>query len=935
MAAARRGLRFACMPASAALGRDAELAEVDKFLIRVRAASCALAVEGEPGIGKTTIWLEALRRAGEAGMLVLSCRPAAAEAKLSFSGLSDMMAGVGAEPLTRLPEPQRNALEIALLRAAPEGPVLDPRLVGTAVLSLVRMLSTTAGVILAVDDAQWLDAPTSSVLAFAARRLDSEPVGVVCASRPHPDGLGLLASLERERVVRLRLGPLAIEPLRALIGERVTRPLPLPILTRIAEASGGNPFHALEVARLLPDGDAATEGLRLPVPDDVRSLAQSRVGALPEPTRAALLRAAVLAVPEIRFVDADALTPAEEVGLVRVDAHGRIEFSHPLFAAAIYSSASAAQRREAHRAVAAELADAEERARHLALGSSRPDSAVAAELDAAAELACSRGAPDAAAELVELALRQTPADDGSARLARLERAAELHSDAGNPERARELLATLLREPAPDRLRAQALRLRATLESHSESFATALETATAALAAAGSEPSMAAAIELDIAFYLVGLGAVGDALRHAEAAVGRAELPGADPAVLADALAVVTMVGFLNGDGLRQERLDRALALEDPDRPRSLFTAPRYIAGLLLVWTGRLREAVRTLEELRSERIERGVESDIPAFSLYLVWAYLQLGEIDRARELAARDAAAVDLLQDRGLIALARCAGALVSAQRGDIEAARADAAVALEHLTQLQWWTGTVWPRWALGFAELSAGRPAQAHEALAPLAETLPSMGLADPAGLIFVPDEIEALIALGELDRAEPLIELLDRLGHAHDRPWAIAAALRARGLLAAARGDLDEAIEMLEAALREHERVEMPFERARSLLALGRVRRRRKKWAPAREALREALKLFDRTGSPLWAQAAQTELARAGERAADPSELTPTERRVAELAASGLTNQEVAERAFLTVKGVEANLTRAYRKLGIRSRTGLPGALRGDDKPVAPA
>lgn len=930
---AQRGITLVLMPASGAVGRDAELDEVDEFLIRLRIASSVLALEGEAGIGKTTIWQEALRRATEAGMLVLSCRPAAAEAKLSFSGLSDMLEPVGAEALGQLPEPQRHALEVALLRSAPEGPALDPRLVGTALLSLLRTLSATRTVILGVDDAQWLDAPTSSVLVFATRRLDREPVGVVCAFRPNGSRLELLESVERERVRRLRLGPLAMEPLRRLVSERVTRSLPLPVLTRIAEASGGNPFHALEVARLLPDGEAGTE---LPVPEDVRSLAQSRVAALPERTRAVLLRAAVLAVPEIRFVDADALAPAEEVGLVHVDARGRIEFAHSLFAAAIYSSASAAQRREAHRAAATVVVDPEERARHLALGSSRPDGEVAAELDAAAELACSRGAPDAAAELVELALLQTPSEGNDGRLVRLERAAALHADAGNSDRARELLAALLKEPAPDLLRAHALRLRATLESYSESFATALRTATDALAAAAGEPSMAAAIELDIAFYLVGLGEVGDALRHAEAAVGRAELPGGDPGVLADALAVATMVAFLSGDGITQERLDRALALEEPDRARALSTAPRYVAGLLLVWTGRLREAVRTLEELRAERLERGVDSDIPLFSLYLVWAYLGLGEAERAHQLATQDAATVELLgARRGLVAMAKSASALVSAHRGELEAARADAAVALEHLSGLQWWTGTVWPRWALGFAELSAGRPAEAHKALAPLAETLPSMGLADPAGLVFLPDEIESLIALGELARAEPLIELLDRLGHAHDRPWATAAAARGRGLLAAARGQLDEAIEILEGALSEHDRVEMPFERGRTLLALGRVRRRRKKWAPARAALREAQALFARTGSPLWAEAAQREVARAGERPLDPDDLTPTERRVAELAASGLTNQEVAERAFLTVKGVEANLTRAYRKLGIRSRAGLPRALRNGDEPVAPA
>jgi DNA-binding NarL/FixJ family response regulator len=126
--------------------------------------------------------------------------------------------------------------------------------------------------------------------------------------------------------------------------------------------------------------------------------------------------------------------------------------------------------------------------------------------------------------------------------------------------------------------------------------------------------------------------------------------------------------------------------------------------------------------------------------------------------------------------------------------------------------------------------------------------------------------------------------------------------------------------------------MPFERARTLLALGRALRRRKQWSAARDALRQALSLFTQSGALLWAQAAHNELGRAGERTTDPGELTATERRIAELAASGLSNQEVAERAFLTVKGVEANLTRAYRKLGIRSRGGLPGALRRDDEPV---
>jgi DNA-binding CsgD family transcriptional regulator len=920
------------MRAPAAVGREAELAEVDLFLGQACAASCALALEGDAGIGKTTIWQETVDRARGAGMLVLACRPAAAEAKLSFSGLSDMLAGVQEAAFAALPDLQRNALEVALLRSAPESPALDARLVATALLTLIRQLARRTAVLLALDDAQWLDGPTAGVLTFAIRRLDREPVGVLCASRPRAAGLGLLDSVERQRVRRVRVGPLALGALGRVIADRLGRSLPRPVLARVAEASRGNPFYALEVARLIVD-ETSDDDTRLPVPDDVRSLAASRVSELPAATQRALLRAAVLAEPTTRAIDAAPLAPAEERGIVRIDERGRIAFVHPLFAAAISASASAAQRRAAHRAAAEHVGDPEQRARHLASSADRADHAVAAELDTAAELAISRGAPDAAAELIELALERTPARDGELRAERLLRAAGLHLDAGGAGRAGEMLAQLLQSAASDRVRAHGLRLRATLESRSHGFSTALTTSREALVAAAGEPSLAAAIDLDAAFYLVGMGDVGGALRHAEAAVGRAELPGGDQGVLADALAVASMVSFLNGDGLPSERLDRALRLEDPERRRLAFTSPQLIAGLLLMWTGRVREAADTLVALRAARRERGVESDIPTTSLYLVWAYLWLGETDRAAEIASSDTAAVALLGDPALTALVLTAAALVSAQRGELEATREQATAALAQFAELEWWTATVFPRWALGFGELSAGDPAAAHAALEPLTEMLPSLGLADPIGLVFLPDEIEALVALGELARAQPLIELLRRLGTAHDRPWAIAAAARGRGILAAARGDLEEAIGALEEALAAHDRIEMPFERGRTLLALGRALRRRKQWSAAREALREALALFDQTGAPRWAQATRTEVGRAGERSGEPGDLTATERRIAELAASGLSNQEVAERAFLTVKGVEANLTRAYRKLGIRSRGGLAGALRRDDEPVA--
>ncbi|MGH3578750.1 MAG: helix-turn-helix transcriptional regulator, partial [Mycobacterium sp.] len=194
------------------------------------------------------------------------------------------------------------------------------------------------------------------------------------------------------------------------------------------------------------------------------------------------------------------------------------------------------------------------------------------------------------------------------------------------------------------------------------------------------------------------------------------------------------------------------------------------------------------------------------------------------------------------------------------------------------------------------------------------------------VFMPEEIEALVELGRLDQAETLIDRFERGGAVVDRAWVLAAAGRCRGLLCASRGDVDGALAAFETALTQHDRGSMPLERARTLLALGRVQRRAGMRGQARATLAEALAAFEDVGAPVWAERTRGELDRVGGRASDPDALTPTETRVAQLAASGLANKEIAKRAFLTTKAVEANLTRVYRKLGIRSRGGLARALQ---------
>ncbi|MGA8521756.1 MAG: LuxR C-terminal-related transcriptional regulator, partial [Candidatus Dormiibacterota bacterium] len=276
--------------------------------------------------------------------------------------------------------------------------------------------------------------------------------------------------------------------------------------------------------------------------------------------------------------------------------------------------------------------------------------------------------------------------------------------------------------------------------------------------------------------------------------------------------------------------------------------------------------------------------------------------------------------------AIALAAGALVHAHDGSIDLAREEALGSIRLFQELGWAMGTGWPLWALGLAELSTGNPAAVDAALGPLATMLTAMGGGDPFLGVCLPEEIEALVELGHRDRAESLIDWLEGRGTELDRAWALATAGRCRGLLYASGGDVNRALDALGGALAAHDRCAMPFERARTLLVLGRVQRRGGMRGEARATLSEAIAAFEEFGAPIWAERARSERARLGGRSASSQRLTPTELRVAELAAAGLANREIAERVFLTTKAVESNLTRVYRKLDIRSRGGLARALQ---------
>jgi DNA-binding CsgD family transcriptional regulator len=789
-----------------------------------------------------------------------------------------------------------------------------------SVLATLRIAAADREVVLAVDDANWLDTASARALAFAVRRLEAELVRVLVTVR----GLGSASSFadeaDADRRVIISLGPLSVGALHELIKEHTGRSLPRPTVVRIARECEGNPLYALEVAHDI-GSQAPTTGMLRP-PASVGELLAARIRRMPKGTREALLVAAILARPTTESVDREALAPAHRAGIVLIE-DDRVRFSHPLIASVVYDMADASERRALHHQLARSMTDLEERARHLALGSDAPDEQVAAELDAAAIHAAARGAPQAGADLVELALRLTPTDDIERRSRRLQVAARFSFEAGDLGHAEEMLDLALGAETSGQSRAQVLQLLGRLYARRRSFADARKTALEALAAARLD-SLHPSVELDLAYYCVCAGDFANARIYAQAAVSESE--GLQPSdLLAHALGVLTMSEFLSGRGLDETRMARALALESAVSVRVWQMRPTFVWGLVALWMGQLDQAERALGVLLDQSRERGEESPVPVLSHYLTWVHLWRGDLNAANRVADEAREMASLLGDPASLGGAYTASALVHAHEGSVELARHDADEAIGYFDRIGWRTGTIWPRWAVAMAELSVGNATEVEAALHGLAEAVQDMGGGDPVLCVFVPDQIEALVDLGELEKAQSLLAWFESRAIELDRAWARAMASRCRGLLDAAGGHHREALAALDEALLQNERSGIPFERARTLLVLGRILRRSGQRARAAVALEDAREIFEKLGAHRWYESADGELKRTGRRAEFPDSLTGTERRVAELAASGISNREIAERAFLTTKAVEANLTRVYRKLGIKSRGGLARAL----------
>jgi DNA-binding CsgD family transcriptional regulator len=901
------------------LERKAELDAIRRHVDEAPTGPAVLVLDGEPGIGKTVLWSAGVAYARERALTVITSSPSGGETQLSFSVLVDLFGGEAEAVLPTLPAPQRNALKVALRLSARSETAPDELTIAAATLGAIVELSRGTSLILAIDDVQWLDGPSAAALSYAVRRLEG-PVLLLLGHRagePQPlDDAG--ASL---RTQEIRVGPLSAPALNRLIHERVGVSLPRNVLTRVKAISEGNPFYALELARTLERrSEPLDPDSPLPVPDSLQGLVQDRLGGLPDATKELLAVVAALSAPTLGDVEVagvgESIDDAVRAGLLVADGE-RLRFAHPLFASGSYSLLGPRARRALHRRLAEIAPEGEERARHLALGVDGPSEEVAQVLHEAARQAAARGAIATAAELAEKAVHLTPAglDDGLA--ARRLDAASYQYRHGDLAQAHANVEPLLRDRARTQTWASASLQLARLERNPER---ALVFCERAIPEAETDALRAEAHQLAAEMSML-TGHVPRALEHARMAADLAERAGAT-ALLIESLGTVCHYETYTGN-VTPGLIDRAVELErDALRPSNNYS-PREILGLRLMYADGLDKARELLEHSLTAATDLGDEIDRWSLLVHLTQLECRAGRLSRARE-HAREAEIISHHTGTLFAGATGFVRALIAAHLGQVEEARRagteGAASAGEEGNKLF----RALNIWALGFLELSLGDSIAADAHLRPLPDELERMGYENPGVRPVYADAIEARIGSGDLD-VDLLIERLESRGRMLEYPWALAVAGRCRGLLLAARGELPEAIAELERALFEHEHSPQPLERGRTLLALGATRRRAKRRGEARSVLTEALELFDVLGAPLWAERASAELARIPGRAPVARDLSETERRVAELVASGLANKEVAAKMFVTVRTIEGNLTRIYSKLGVRSRTELAAML----------
>lgn len=903
------------------VGRESELARVDAAIAALSSGG-SLVLHGDPGIGKTTLWEAGIDEAAGRGVRVLATRTSSAEGRLSYAGLIDLCDRVEEDVLATLRSPQRSALEVALLRAEPSATPPEEQAVALGFLSVLRALAARGPVLVAIDDAQWLDASSADALGFAARRLEDEPVGFLLSTRGEEPAL-FERVLDRRRLRRLEIGPLSFGATRRLLTERFGLSMSRALLQRVVDATLGNPLFIVELGRALAEHGLPEGAADIPLPTGIDEMLGTRVTSQTAPVRRLLVALALsgeLDTFELAAVETPmVLDQAIDAGVIVVtDDRGRP--SHPLLAEAARRMASPSDRREVHAALAAAISDDALQAKHLALAARRPNDELATSVASAAADAAARGARQQAVELSEHALRLTPAAS-PARPERLLALADHLGEAGELQRMTELLAPQLASipSGTKRARAWLMLSEGTGPRTMDDMATYRDNA---LAECEDDAELRATVLAKKAANAAGSMVMGLEQAEVWAAEAAVAAKGASSSAQRLALYAVAWTRVLKGRSVDDVcEAFRAVS----DEPIHVAGSPERVAAQRLVWRGETAKARASLSGLMSVADERGEIQSYALTRLHLCELHLRAGEWDAATALLDDWAES----SDRGLMfrpQFERCR-ALLAAGRGDGAAAERWGTQALARAEE----TGCHWDgleaKRALALAAAIAHEPAKGAELLRDVWQHTLAEGVEEPGVFPVATELVEVLLELGEHEEAAAVAARLRTPAEQQAHPWGLIAAEHCDALVVLAANPFDVAIaERLRAAAQAYKAIGLRFDSARCLLALGRCARRFKQWGLARAALEEAVAGFEAIGSPTWAEEARSQLTRVGARRPRPAgELTESERRTALLAASGRTNKEIARELVVTVHTVEVHLSRAYAKLGITSRGQLAARM----------
>jgi DNA-binding CsgD family transcriptional regulator len=916
------------------LVRSAEWRQVRVFAETIRAVPAALAVQGEAGAGKSTLWRAGIQAAAAAGYRLLRSEPSASEADLSFAGLSDLLAGVLPLVADQIPDPQREALEIALLLRPAGGEPPAARAVGLAVLAALRRCLAEGPVLMAIDDVQWVDEASREALTFALRRVPGGPLSLLVAVRagaaadpltagapaPSHGWRDLLSAIPAADVIDL--APLDLWQVQNLLPRTVTAAQ----AREVARQSRGNPFWALQISASLKGADSQVPPLARTLTDRLsRSLSSGAAAAL----------AVVAAAGRIGLRDAlavldkldDPATAVDEAVLagVVVETGDRLSAAHPLIAAAAVESLPPGRRAQLYRRLAGASPSPERYAHFTALAAGPgPDSAVAEALDAAAAAAHARAGNAAAAQFAAQSVLFTPESDQAALIRRRIRAGELLFLAGDMDLSLEHLELLDldRLATADLEQALPLLLDLTDFIQGTAAATAIVTHAVGAARAGEAGPRRRALVLALASDVV-YGIPRGRRDAAIEAISCAEATGAPAdAALHRALVNLFIAKVTAAEGLDTGLLDRAARLEAGLPPTRLHDSADMHRGWCR-YTEDLDTARSALRRCIDRARDLGDDWALATFSCFLATTAVLAGDYAAAAAAVdAADAAAAwydwpphpwhveprcellirdgDLEGAAGLVdeslpgdadasSTARITARFMGAcLRGKVSAWRGDHAATIRHLERAAWCAD---------------------------------QLDWADPGvrcGLDIL--LAEAYLGVGRTDDARRISAWLRELGGRLGRPALTGDARRIDAVLQAEAGDLDAAAVAARAAVAAHESSPLRPELARSLLVLGRIERRRKARRQSRDALARAHELATQMGHrPLLTQIEQ-ELPRVAA-GRSGTELTATERRVADLIAAGATNRDAAATLFVSVRTVETHVAAIYRKLGVRTRAEL--------------